>query len=143
MNEEIISENSDIILFLDDKRTYLVKLEKGRNFHTHKGYIRFDDIIGKKYGERITSNLGYDFFLFKPNIYDYIKKMLHATQIIYQKDIALIITYSGIGSGSRVVEAGTGSGALTSALAHYVRPEGKIYSYDIRPEFQEKAHSYH
>lgn len=139
MSADGISENSDVLLFLDDKRTYLVKAERGRSFHTHKGYIRFDDVIGKVYGERVESSLGYAFFLLKPTIYDYTRKMLHATQIIYPKDIGLIIVYSCIGPGSRVVEAGTGSGALTSALAHYTKPSGRIYSYDIRPEFQEKA----
>ena len=139
LSQDIISENSDILLFLDTRRTYIVKLEKGKIFHTHKGYIRFDDIFGKRYGEKISSSLGYDFFLFNPTLYDYIKKMIHATQIIYPKDIALIINYACIGPGSRIVEAGTGSGALTSALAYYIRPSGRVYSYDIRSEFQEKA----
>lgn len=139
MSEDIVTENSDVLLFLDDKRTYLVKAEKGQSFHTHKGYVRYDDVIGKRYGEKVDSSLGYAFFFFKPNIYDYAKKMLHATQIIYSKDISQIVTFSCIGPGSRIVEAGTGSGALTSALAHYVRPSGKVYSYEIRPEFQEKA----
>ena len=77
--------------------------------------------------------------MLKPNIHDYLRKTLRATQIIYLKDVALIVAYSGIGLGSKVVEAGTGSGALTSALAYYVGPKGRVYSYDIRPEFQEKA----
>lgn len=139
MSGEVISEGSDVLLFLDSKRTYLIKTEKGRNFHTHKGYIRFDDLIGKRYGERIVSSLGFEFALFKPSLYDYLKKMVHATQVIYPKDIALMVTYSNIGPGSRIVEAGTGSGALTSALAYYVKPNGRIYSYEIRPEFLEKA----
>lgn len=139
MSGEIVSEGCDVLLFLDGKRTYLVKPEKGRAFHTHKGYINFDDLIGKKFGERVVSSLGVEFYVFKPNLYDYIRKMFHATQIIYQKDIALIVAYSGIGPGSRVVEAGTGSGSLTSALAHYVKPSGRVYTYEIRPEFLEKA----
>ena len=69
----------------------------------------------------------------------YIFKSFRKTQIIYPKDIALIVLYSGIGPGSRVVEAGTGTGALTSALAHYVKPNGKVYSYEIRQEFIETA----
>jgi tRNA (adenine57-N1/adenine58-N1)-methyltransferase len=139
LSSEIIDEGSDILLFLDSKRTYLVKIEKGQDFHTHKGYIRFDEIIGKKYGQSVSSSLGYEFILFKPNLQDYIRKMRHATQIIYPKDIALIIFYSNIGCGSRIVEAGTGSGALTSALAHFVKPSGKVYSYEVRKEFMEKA----
>ena len=65
--------------------------------------------------------------------------MGHATQIVYPEDAALIVRYAGIGPGSKVVEAGTGSGALTSVLAHYVKPTGCVYSYEIRPEFKDRA----
>jgi tRNA (adenine57-N1/adenine58-N1)-methyltransferase len=65
--------------------------------------------------------------------------MLRKTQITYPKDIALIIMFSGIGPGSRVVEAGTGTGALTSALAFHVKPTGRVYSYEVRAEFIETA----
>lgn len=138
-SEELISEEDDILLFLDYRRTYLVRVKRGEKFHTHRGFIQFDEVLGKKFGDKVSSNLGYSFFLLKPNIYDYLGKAVRATQIIYLKDIALITAYSGVGPGSRVVEAGTGSGALTSALAHYVRPNGRVYSYDVKAEFQEKA----
>ena len=61
------------------------------------------------------------------------------TQIIYPKDAALIVMFSGIGPGSRVIESGTGTGSLTTALAHYVGPTGKVYTYELRPEFQKNA----
>jgi tRNA (adenine57-N1/adenine58-N1)-methyltransferase len=61
------------------------------------------------------------------------------TQIIYPKDAALIVMFSGIGPGSRVVESGTGTGSLTTALAHYVGPTGKVYTYELRSEFQKNA----
>jgi len=70
---------------------------------------------------------------------DFIMKSVRKTQITYPKDIALIIMFSGIGPGSHVVEAGTGTGALTTALAHYVKPQGKVYSYEIREEFLKTA----
>jgi tRNA (adenine57-N1/adenine58-N1)-methyltransferase len=63
-------------------------------------------------------------------------KSSRKTQITYPKDAALIVMFSGISSGSQVVESGTGTGALTTALAHYVKPNGKIYTYDIREEFK-------
>lgn len=128
-----------MLLFLDRRRSFLVRARKGQTLHTHKGFIRHDDLIGKPFGDRVKSSLGVDFILLRPTIYDHVRKMAHATQIIYQKDMALIVSYAGIGAGSRVVEAGTGSGALTSALAHHVRPSGQVYSYEIRPEFLEKA----
>ncbi len=117
----------------------MVKIQAGQTFHTHKGYIKFDDLIGKDYGSTFKSSLGVGFTVLKPQITDYILKSQRNTQIIYAKDAALIVMFSGIGPGSTVVEAGTGTGALTSALAHYVHPAGKVYSYDIRPEGQKTA----
>jgi tRNA (adenine57-N1/adenine58-N1)-methyltransferase len=134
-----ISEGDDILLFLDRKRTYLVKVEKGKTFHTHRGFITFDDLIGKEYGTRISSSLSVEFTVFKPTLQDYIYKIQRKTQIMYPKDIALILMFSNVGPGSRVVEAGTGAGALTTALAYHVRPDGRVYSYEVRPEFIEIA----
>jgi tRNA (adenine57-N1/adenine58-N1)-methyltransferase len=133
---QTIREGDNILLYLNKKRSYLVKAEKGKSFHTHKGYVQFDDIIGKKYGTRLLSNLDVEFFALKPALRDFIFKAQRKTQIMYPKDIALIVMFSGIGPGSRVVEAGTGAGALTTALAFYVKPRGRVYSYEIRPEFQ-------
>ncbi|MFQ6068098.1 MAG: tRNA (adenine-N1)-methyltransferase [Candidatus Bathyarchaeia archaeon] len=135
----IIREGSNVLLYLNKKHSYLVKAEKGQSFHTHKGYVKFDDVIGKKYGTHLLSSLGVEFVVLKPTLRDLIFKAKRKTQIMYPKDIALIIMFSGIGPGSRVVEAGTGAGALTTALAFYIRPRGRVYSYEIRPEFQEIA----
>jgi tRNA (adenine57-N1/adenine58-N1)-methyltransferase len=121
---KLIGESEDVFLYLDRKRTYLVRVESGKSFHTHKGYIQLGDLIGKEYGTRITSSMGIEFVALKPNLRDQIFKVKRKTQISYPKDIALIIMFSGIGPGSRVVEAGTGTGALSSALAHYVKPTG-------------------
>jgi tRNA (adenine57-N1/adenine58-N1)-methyltransferase len=132
---ELIGEGQDVILYLDRRRTYLVRVEAGKDFHTHKGYIKLDDLIGKEYGTRINSSIGIEFVALKPNLRDQIFKVKRKTQISYPKDIALIIMFSGIGPGSRVVEAGTGTGALTSALAHYVKPTGCVYTYECRQEF--------
>ncbi len=83
--------------------------------------------------------MGVEFVALKPTLRDYIFKMQRRTQISYPKDIALILMFSGVGPGSRVVEAGTGTGALTSALAFYVKPSGHVYSYEVRSEFVEMA----
>jgi len=80
-----------------------------------------------------------EFTALMPILSDFIMKSSRSTQITYPKDAALIVMFSGIGSGSRVVESGTGTGALTTALAHYVRPEGRIFTYDVRAEFQKNA----
>jgi tRNA (adenine57-N1/adenine58-N1)-methyltransferase len=139
MSEQKISEGDYVLLYLSQRKTYLIRVEAGKTFHTHKGFIKFDDIIGKEYGSTVLSSLGVEFAALKPLLRDFIMKSARQTQITYPKDIALIVMFSGIGPGSRVVEAGTGTGALTTALAHYVKPDGKIYSYEIREEFQKTA----
>jgi tRNA (adenine57-N1/adenine58-N1)-methyltransferase len=136
---ETIKQGDLILLYLNSKRTYLVEVEKGKSFHTHKGYIQFEDLIGKPYGTSVGSNLGAKFTALKPLLSDFIFKSQRRTQITYPKDVALIVMFAGIGPGCRVAEAGTGAGALTTALAYYVRPGGKVYSYEVRPEFAEIA----
>jgi len=139
LTQTTINEGEHTLLYLNRKRTYLVKVEKGKSFHTHKGFIQLDNLIGREYGTRTNSNTGTEFIALKPLLSDYIFKSQRKTQITYPKDVALIVMFSGIGPGSHVVEAGTGTGALTSALAHYVKPNGHVYSYEIRPEFIETA----
>ena len=139
MPNQKISEGDPVLLSLDLRRTYMVKMEAGKTFHTHKGYVKLDELIGKDFGVTIQSSLGTYFTALKPTLNDYIMKSSRKTQITYPKDASLIVMFSGIGPGSRVVESGTGTGALTTALAHYVRPDGKVYTYELREEFQKNA----
>jgi len=136
---EKIQDGDYVLIYLDARRTYMIKVQAGQTFHTHKGYLKLDELIGKEYGEPIKSSLGINFATLKPALTDYIMKSSRNTQIIYPKDAALIVMLSGIGPGSRVVESGTGTGSLTTALAHYVGPTGKVYTYELRPEFQKNA----
>jgi tRNA (adenine57-N1/adenine58-N1)-methyltransferase len=136
---EKIGEGDYVLLCLDVRRTYMVKVEAGKSFHTHKGFIKLDDLRGKEFGETFQSSLGIEFTALKPSLTDYIMKSSRKTQITYPKDAALIVMFSGIGPGSRVLESGTGTGALTMALAHYVKPEGRVYSYELREEFRKNA----
>ncbi len=135
MSHNTIAEGDTLLLSYKQRKSYMVKAEAGKDFHTHKGFIRFSDIIGKEYGSTVLSSLGVEFVVLKPLLRDYIMKSARQTQINYPKDIALIIMFSGIGPESQVVEAGTGTGALTMSLAFYVQPKGKIHSYEIREEF--------
>jgi tRNA (adenine57-N1/adenine58-N1)-methyltransferase len=143
MSSEIVKENDLIFLILDDRRRWLIQVKPGESFHTHKGIIEFDDIIGKCYGSVVFSKpferQGYKFYVLKPLPSDYILHMSRKTQIIYPEDAGLILLYSGIGPGSIIIEAGSGSGALTCILANYVRPNGHIYSYDIREKSLRRA----
>ena len=137
-NQKIV-EGDNVLIYLDARRTYMLKIQTGQTFHTHKGYIKLDELVGKEYGEPIKSSLGIYFTTLKPILTDYIMKSSRNTQIIYPKDAALIVMFSGIGPGSRVIESGTGTGSLTTALAHYVGSAGKVYTYELRPEFQKNA----
>ncbi|MGE5533084.1 MAG: tRNA (adenine-N1)-methyltransferase [Bacillota bacterium] len=139
MANERICEGDNVLIYLDARRTYMIKMQAGQTFHTHKGYIKLDEVIGKEYGDPIRSSLGIYFTTLKPALTDYIMKSSRNTQIIYPKDAALIVMFSGIGPGSRVVESGTGTGSLTTALAHYVGSTGKIFTYELRSEFQKNA----
>ena len=143
MTEEIIKRNDLIYLILDNRRKWLVKVEEGGEFQTHKGIIKFDEIIGKPFGSVVFSQpyetQGYKFYVLKPLPSDYVIYMSRKTQIIYPEDAGLILIYSGIGPGSKVIEAGCGSGALTCILGNYVRPDGYIFSYDIREKSLKRA----
>ena len=130
-----ISEGDDVLLYLDRKRTYLIRVEKEKSFHTHKGFLQLDELIGKEYGTRVASSMNTEFVALKPTLRDYVFKIRRKTQITYPKDTALILMFSNAGPGSQIVEAGTGTGALTTALAYHIRPTGHVYTYEIRPEF--------
>jgi tRNA (adenine57-N1/adenine58-N1)-methyltransferase len=135
----IINEGDEVYLFLDARRTYKIKIEKDKKFHTHKGFIELGELIGQHFGDTVTSSLGISFYVLKPLIRDRVLKTDRHTQVLYPKDIGYILFQLGIGPGSEVMEAGTGSGALTLALANIVRPDGKIYSYDINEKHQKTA----
>ncbi|NVM18280.1 MAG: tRNA (adenine-N1)-methyltransferase [Candidatus Lokiarchaeota archaeon] len=143
MAEEMIKKNDLIYLILDNRRKWLVTVKEGEEFQTHKGIIKFDEIIGKPFGSVVFSQpyetQGYKFYVLKPLPSDYVIHMSRKTQIIYPEDAGLILVYSGIGPGSKVIEAGCGSGALTCILGNYVRPDGYIYSYDIREKSLKRA----
>ena len=136
MSDILVQDNDLVFLILDERRRWLVQVEKGKEFHSHRGIIKFDDIIGKSFGTVVFSHphetQGYKFYVLKPLPSDYVIYMGRKTQIIYPEDAGLIIMYSGIKPGSKVIEAGCGSGALTCILGTYVQPNGHIYSYDIR-----------
>ena len=143
MSTNIIKENDLIFLILDQKRRWLVQVRSGGTFHTHRGIIEFNEIIGKNFGSVVFSKpfetQGYKFFVLKPLPSDYILHMSRKTQIIYPEDTGLILVYSGIGPGSVIVEAGCGSGALTCILGNFVSPNGHIYSYDINEKSIKRA----
>jgi tRNA (adenine57-N1/adenine58-N1)-methyltransferase len=118
---------------------FIFTLVPDGRFETHRGILYHNDLIGLPWGSQVFSHLGAAFFLLQPSLADVLSNLPRNTQILYPKDIGFILVTMGIGPGSRVVEAGTGSGSMTVALAHAVGPEGRVISYEERPEMQALA----
>jgi tRNA (adenine57-N1/adenine58-N1)-methyltransferase len=133
-------EAGERVLFLDSRqRRYLVRLEGGGTFHYHRGALPHDLVIGSEEGTIVRTTAGEPVVCFRPRLSDYVLKMRRGAQVIYPKDLGPMLVYADIFPGSAVLEAGTGSGALTLALCRVVGPEGRVVSYEVRPEFMEVA----
>ena len=116
-----------------------MKVSKKQQFHTHIGIIDHKDAIGKEFGSIIRTNKGKYVFLLEPTIHDFVMKSQRGTQIVYPKDLGYIAARTGLQSGQKVVEIGTGSGSLTTFLASIVNPRGHVYTFDVEPKFMEIA----
>ncbi len=134
-----IKQNSYVLFFYNDSKKWLMKVSKKQQFHTHVGVINHKDVIGKEYGSTIKTNKGKYIYLLEPTIHDYIMKSQRSTQIVYPKDLGYIAARTGLQSGQKVVEIGTGSGSLTTFLASIVKPRGHVYTFDVVPNFMEIA----
>jgi tRNA (adenine57-N1/adenine58-N1)-methyltransferase catalytic subunit len=136
-----ITKEGDLIqLVSPTNKVYLVRLVAGGQLHTHRGVVNFDPMIGIPWGSQIYTHTGSLYYLLQPSLADILRETKRNTQIMYPKDIGFVLVTMGIGPGTQVLEAGTGSGAFTTALAWAVGPQGHVYSYDIRPEMQNLAH---
>ena len=122
-------------------KSYILKLESGRKLETHKGVLLHSDLIGRSYGSTVLSHLGTEFLLLKPSTSELARTLKRRSQIIFPKDIGLILLKLSIEPCQQVIEAGTGSGALTLALARAVGPTGQVISYDVRHDMQSLARS--
>ncbi len=122
-----------------DHKYRLVKLQPGAELHTHRGLLKHDDMIGKPWGSRVDSHLGRPFYLLPPSLHDVLRDTKRSSQIIFPKDIGYILLKLSVAPGMTVLEAGTGSGALTTALATAVGPQGRVISYDVRADMQNLA----
>ena len=118
---------------------FIIPLQAGAKFETHRGILQHDDLIGKQWGTQVFSHTGAPFFLLQPSLADLLIDLPRTTQILYPKDIGFILVTMGVGYGQKVMEAGTGSGSMTTALAHAVGPEGCVISYEIKPDVQNLA----
>ena len=118
---------------------FIITLQAGARFESHRGILLHDDLIGKPWGTQVFSHNGSPFFLLQPSLADLITELPRTTQIMYPKDIGFILVTMGVGPGQRVMEAGTGSGSMTTALAYAVGPTGQVVSYEVKPDVQNLA----
>ena len=118
---------------------FIITLQGGAKFETHRGILQHDDLIGKPWGTQVFSHMGSPFFLLQPSLADLLIDLPRTTQILYPKDIGFILVTMGVGPGQTVMEAGTGSGSMTTALAYAVGPEGRVISYEAKQDVQNLA----
>jgi len=135
-----IAQAGDLALMVSaQKKRYLICLTPGHQLQTHRGVLNHDDLISQPWGKRVNSHLGSAYLLLQPSLADLLQETKRNTQIMYPKDVGYLLLSMDITSGKRVLEAGSGSGALTTALAAMVGPTGHIYSYDNREALQNLA----
>lgn len=125
----------DRVQLTDPKgRLHTVTLEPGKQFHTHRGAIEHDALIGSPEGSVVLSTAGTAYLALRPLLTDYVLSMPRGAAVIYPKDSAQILTQGDIHPGDRVLEAGAGSGALTCSLLRAVGPTGSVISYERRED---------
>jgi len=135
-----VAQEKDLVLLIGPRgKRFIIRLQAGAAQHTHKGIIEHDVLIGQPLGRQVKSHLGHSFLVLEPSTHDLIMNVRRNTQIIYPKEASYALLKMNLYSGQRVVEAGSGSGALTLAMARAVAPEGRVYSYESRPEMQRNA----
>jgi len=133
-------EVGDRVQLTDAKgRKYTVVLEAGKEFHTHRGGIVHDALIGADEGTVVCSTNGTPYLALRPLLVDYVLSMPRGAQVIYPKDAAQIVHEGDVFPGARVLEAGAGSGALTCSLLRAVGPEGAVSSFEVRADHAEHA----
>lgn len=128
-----------ILMVTTDHKRYLIKLQPHNQHHTHQGIYLHNDLIGLQWGAEVRSQLGQSALVLEPGLGDLMTHLRRGTQIIYPKDAAYLVHRLSLRAGSRVIEAGTGSGVLTTALAWAVAPTGTIYTYESRSENHQLA----
>jgi tRNA (adenine57-N1/adenine58-N1)-methyltransferase len=130
----------DRIQLTDPKgKLYSFTITPGKEWHTHKGWITHDDLIGLPEGSVVSTTAGIKFTAFIPLLADYVLSMPRGATIVYPKDAAMIVGVADIYPGARVLEAGVGSGALTLSLLRAVGPEGFVHSVERRQDFADNA----
>ncbi len=121
------------------KRVHTITLTPGREFHTNKGGVAHDDLLGRPEGIVVASTQGWPYLALRPLLSDFVLGMPRGATIVYPKDAAMIVGLADLYPGARVIEAGVGSGALTCSLLRAVGDQGRVSSYERREDFAEVA----
>src|SRR5690348_18136375 len=125
----------DRVQLTDPKgRMHTIVLEPGKSYHTHRGALEHDELIGLPEGSVVTSAGGTPYLALRPLLSDYVLSMPRGAQVIYPKDAAQIVAMGDIFPGAKVLEAGAGSGALTCSLLRAVGARGEVHSFELREE---------
>ncbi len=133
-------QDGEQALLIDQRgKRHLIFLRKGDTFHSDRGWIVHDAIIGQPDGSWHRSSKGTRYLALRPTLAEYVLEMPRGAQVIYPKDLAVVMFWADIFPGARVLEAGMGSGALTLALLRAVGPEGRVVSYEQREDFCRRA----
>ncbi|MCA1840190.1 MAG: tRNA (adenine-N1)-methyltransferase [Actinobacteria bacterium] len=135
-------ESGERVLIVDSKsRRYLVVLQAGSQFHFHRGIVNHDDVIGREDGLTLTTSENEKVFVLRPGYADFVLKMPRGAQVVYPKDVAMIVMYGDIFPGASVIEAGVGSGALSIGLLRAIGERGRLVTYELRDDFARNATS--
>ena len=137
----VFSEGDSALLIDRKGRRYMVRLERSADFHTHIGHFSHDELLGQEEGAWVLTSKGHHLLAVRPTMSDYTLEMPRIATVVYPKDVGAILVYGDIFPGARVLEAGTGSGALTAALLRAVGANGSVFSYDVREDMLERARS--
>ena len=125
-------------MILDERgKKYILK--QGEEFQSDLGIIKADVLDDVQIGDEILSHSGRAFKIVKPNINDFIDVMERRCSILIKKDIGQVLSHTGLGAGSRVVDAGTGAGASALNFGNVVGDDGDVFTYEIREDFAEIA----
>jgi tRNA (adenine57-N1/adenine58-N1)-methyltransferase len=140
VNDGLSFQDGEQVMLIDQRgKRHLIFLRKSETFHSDRGWITHDAIIGQPEGSWVRSSMGLRYLAFRPTLAEFVLEMPRGAQVIYPKDLAMILFWADVYPGCRVLEAGMGSGALTLALLRAVGPEGKVISFEQRDEFARRA----
>jgi tRNA (adenine57-N1/adenine58-N1)-methyltransferase len=130
----------DRVQLTDPKgRLHTITLAAGKQFHTHRGHLRHDDLIGAPDGSTITNTAGVEYLALRPLLADYVMSMPRGAAVVYPKDAGQVVMMADVFPGARVVEAGVGSGALSMSLLRAVGEHGRLLSFERREDFADIA----